>query len=307
MSAWLDTQPIMTAASSAWAETAVFLDPYWTGAKAFFNSAFFTAIAGSLAGAFFGAYAAQRIAERNKTRDELLKEIRNTNASIMLSFDICNCLLSAKKQFTSDIKDKFYNQRNIIVDICNNKADASAAINKEIEFGLDFRTLQRMTLPIDILQKRIFDNLSLVGRSISLVATLERTLDGLNVVIERRNKLIEAYKLKSLEPSEKEHTFNDYFGFRQRSGHIDSEYKDLIDGIESQTDDGIFFSQLLCRDLNEHGNELVAKFKKLSRSGAPRVNKPDFSKAEEAGLMPSGSKYTDWCQMFVKRTDERGE
>jgi len=73
------------------------LTAHWLEIKEFFNSVFFTAIAGSLAGAFAGAYGAQRIAERAKYRDQLLKEMRDTNAAIMVAFGVFNTLFSIKK------------------------------------------------------------------------------------------------------------------------------------------------------------------------------------------------------------------
>lgn len=78
------------------------LKAHWPDAKDFFNSAFFTAIftaiAGSFAGAFAGAVAAQRIADKTRNKDELLKEIRATNAATMIAFGVCNSILLAKKQ-----------------------------------------------------------------------------------------------------------------------------------------------------------------------------------------------------------------
>jgi hypothetical protein len=60
------------------------------------NSNLFTSLIGALAGAFAGAYGGQLIVERSKTRDELLKEMRNTNAAIMLAFGMCNTALSLR-------------------------------------------------------------------------------------------------------------------------------------------------------------------------------------------------------------------
>src|SRR5271166_3728954 len=79
----------------------------WPYAENFLNSVFFTSIAGAFAGALGGAWAAQRIAERVKSKDELIKEFRATNASILLAFGICNTLIVAKRQVTLPMKSRF--------------------------------------------------------------------------------------------------------------------------------------------------------------------------------------------------------
>jgi len=61
------------------------------------NSNFSIALAGSLSGAFGGAVAAQRVIERSKRREIFISELKNTNAAIMVSFSICNMILSLKK------------------------------------------------------------------------------------------------------------------------------------------------------------------------------------------------------------------
>lgn len=75
----------------------------------------------------------------------------------------------------------------------------------------------------------------------------------------------------------------------------------MIDAIYNQTDDGIFFSQLLCKDLVEHGNQITVQLKKKFKKGAPRISEPDFDKAEKSDLMPNTDNYADWLTMFVKR------
>jgi hypothetical protein len=91
MSGWLD------AVSTLRGDLCSFFSAHLPDAKDFFNSVFFTAIAGSLAGAFAGARAAQRIAEKTRNKEELLREIRNTNAATMVAFGVCNSLISGQK------------------------------------------------------------------------------------------------------------------------------------------------------------------------------------------------------------------
>jgi|SRR5579862_2136861 len=71
--------------SELWNGILTYLQAHWPDAKDFFNSVFFTAIAGSFAGALAGAVTAQRIANKTRNKDELLKEIRAANAATMVA------------------------------------------------------------------------------------------------------------------------------------------------------------------------------------------------------------------------------
>ena len=78
------TNEIVRAIDSMWSSITNFAT--WDTAKNLANSAFFASLVAALAGAFAGAFAAQRIAERGKHREELLREIRNTNAAIAVAY-----------------------------------------------------------------------------------------------------------------------------------------------------------------------------------------------------------------------------
>lgn len=275
------------------------LTAYWPEIKDFFNSVFFTAIAGSLAGAFAGAYGAQRIAERAKYRDEFLKEIRNSNAATMVSFGICNSLLSIKKQHVKSLKENFESQKAALLDFEKKRNERQISKDEIFNFLADFQTLSLPQLPVDILQKQVFEKLSLVGRPLSLATTLRQTVDSLSASLDKRNQLIESYKMSNAAISAPL-----YFGLPQR-GRINQDYPSLIDAIYRQTDDGIFFSQLLCKDLAEHGEQIAAQFKKQFGKDAPTISKCDFGKAEKDNLMPNDDNYPDWFTMFVKNTSSK--
>jgi hypothetical protein len=275
-----------------------FLKAHWQDVKDFSNSAFFTAITGSLAGAFFGAYGAQRIAEKAKNKEELLKEIRDTNATIAIGFGVCNSFLSIKKQHVKPFKEKFDSQKSALHDFQRKRERGEISSEVRFEFQADFQTLSPMPLPIDSLQRQLFEKLSTVGRPLGLATTLAQTAHELNSLLEKRNQLIEAFKA-NLNKEQERLPFL-YFGLPYAQGHIDQNYPDTITGIYDQTDNGIFFSQLFCKDLVEHGEHLAKLFAKKFGNGAPKISKPDFTKAEAAGLMPSADKYGDWLSGFAK-------
>ena len=267
----------------------------WQEAKDFFNSAFFSASFGSLAGALGGAYAAQRIVERAKRRNELLKELRHTNATITVAFGIANSLLSLKKQHVKSLKEVFDIQKLELVDHLRKQQRGEIGEAQVFEFNADLETLSLPPLPVETLQTQVFEKLSLGGRSVSLVITLIQTLHSLSASLEKRNQLIHTYKVNApFKPGE---FLALYFGLRQ-GDYINQEYPSSLHAIYTQTEDGIFFSQLLCKDLVEHGDYIAGLFRKAYGKGAPHVSRPDFSKAEAQNIMPNADNYAEWLTMF---------
>lgn len=257
---------------------------------------FFIAIVGSLAGAFAGAYGAQRIIERAKLREDLIKEIRNSNATIMISFAVCNSILGLKKQHVKRIKETFDKQKKDFLDF-QKKREERTVSSSEFYFVADLQTLSLPKLPVEVQQKQVFEKLSIIGRPLSLTTTLTQTIHSFSASLEKRNQLIELFKsVGSNDPR----FVTLYFGLPM-NGHVNKEYPDMVDAIWHQTDDGIYFSKLLCQDLVEYGQSISKQFKRKFGKGSPSVNKPDFSKAENADLMPKDENYSDWTSMFVRQ------
>ncbi|MDG4474626.1 hypothetical protein [Thiovibrio frasassiensis] len=271
----------------------------WETTKNLANSTFITSLIGALAGAFAGAVAAQRTAERGKHREELLREIRNTNAAIAIAFGIVTSLLALKKQHVKDLKSRFEVQKAELLEYKRKRQ--TGEIQRDTPFALqaDLQTLQALPLPTDTLRVVVFEKLSLVGRPLNLVITLIQVIHSLNESLTKRNSLIEGYK--SAFPKDNQDFPPLYFGLPYGDGHVNLDYPATIDAIYSQTDDGIFFSKLLCKDLHEHGKQLSEGFKKRFKKDAPRVTEVDFSAAIASKLMPNESNYTDWVAAFVKK------
>ncbi|KAF0165121.1 MAG: Uncharacterized protein FD157_1473 [Rhodocyclaceae bacterium] len=264
-----------------------YLTAHWGEIKEFFNSVFFTAIAGSLAGAFAGAYGAQRIAERAKIRDQLLKEIRDTNTAMMVAFGICNSLITIKKQHLKALKENFETQKSALLEHQEKRKLGQISKDEIFHFRADLETLSLPPLPGDILQGLVFERLSLTGRPLALTTTLGQTVHALSAFLEKRNELIESYKAAGgVTPAQ-------YFGL-PIAGQIDQNYPAAISAICNQVDDGIFFSQLLCKDFAEHGNRIAVQFKDTFREDAPKINRTDFSPAKDLALMPNDESYPDW-------------
>lgn len=271
----------------------------WETMQNFANSTFITSLIGALAGAFAGAVAAQRTAERGKHREELLREIRNTNAAIAVAFGIVNSFLALKGQHVKDLKSRFEVQKAELLE--HKRKRQTGEVQSDTPFALqaDLQTIQALPLPTDTLQAVVFEKLSLVGRPLNLVITLIQVTHSLNESLAKRNSLIEGYK--SDFPKDNQDFAPLYFGLPYGDGHVNLDYPATIDAIYSQTDDGIFFSNLLCKDLHDHGKQLSEVFRKKFKKDAPRVTEVDFSAAISSKLMPDESNYADWVAAFIKK------
>jgi hypothetical protein len=277
------------------------LAAFWPYASGFLNSNAFTAIAGSCAGAFAGAWAAQRIAARGKEKDEFLAEIRNTSAATIVALSICNSFLSIKKQHVKRLKDTFEKQKADYLDRVQKYRAGQLAPNDTappILFDLQTLVLPPFALPLEALRHQLFEKISLVNRRpLMLAVSLSETVDGLNTSITNRNRLIASYQEAGLSADD---LLPLYFGLPQGHDHvINQTYPALIDAIYRQTDDGVFYSMLLCEDLYAHNVELAARFKKRFGRAAPdTMDKPDFTTPASEGLIPNEADYADWLTLF---------
>ena len=257
----------------------------------------------ALAGALGGALAAQRIGDRAKQRETLLQEIRATNASIMLTFTICNAALSLKSLQVKDIYDAYSKTKREYDDIREKRAAGALPRGQEFELRADLRTLQMPVVPIDLLQSKVFDEISAARRTLALTSSLAGALDSLSEIIKMRNALVERYR--SLGEAEQIQLPAFYFGLPYGSGHLNTEFPDTIEALHKLTDDVIFFSELIGKDLADHGNKILLKYKKFTRRSEEKISSLNYDMARNKGLMPDAKKYSEWLSAFpVKASAE---
>jgi hypothetical protein len=88
-----------------------------------------------------------------------------------------------------------------------------------------------------------------------------------------------------------------YLGIPYKEGHTNQEYGDIVKAIAEYTDNVIFFSTLLCRDLRDHGLQVAEKYKVELKQTPPDVSEAQF-KNVESGLIPSDANYPTWFTGF---------
>lgn len=273
----------------------------WQNVGVAVNSAFTTSLIGALAGAYAGARAAQRITERTKDREQLLAQIRTTNAAIMVAFSACNAGLAVKKQHVQPMYEEFSRAKAELETLRQKRTTGQLQGNAEFRFFADMRVFPAPSAPIETLKDLVFHQISAYGRPLALVAVLEQSFSGVKEMIARRDAMIHRFASGAVP---KDLLPNYYFGMPLPGGDVNQEYPDLIEGIRSHVDDIAFFSSLLCADLAAHGSRAYALFTKKYGKGAPKVSTADFSGPRKQGLIPSDAQYAGWIRAFDEQDKE---
>ncbi len=258
------------------------------------NSNLVIALFSSLAGAFGGAIAAQRVIERSKRKEVFLKELRNTNAAIMVSFSICNALLALKRQHSLPLYEQYTKDRGKAEEISKKLAADENVGDEPFHYLADLKTFAAPSVPIETLKNLVFNEVSSHGRALSATSFLEGAYIGLKEVLARRESMVAKFQDGTIGEAETPYF---YFGIQMPSGHTNHEYPDLVEAIHSYINDVIFFSSKLCEDLAVYGNRLRDKNKRLAKN-APKVNQPDFSTPQGLKLIPPDSDYSSWLNGF---------
>jgi hypothetical protein len=256
-----------------------------------------TSLVGALAGAYAGAIAAQKIGERSKARTELQVQIRNTNAAIILSFMVFNNAISLKRQQTKELCDAYFKKKSELEIFTKKLKAGEISPGIPFEYQRDFRSFPFPAFPIDALRSIVYEKISVYARPLALVVALEGALSSLADTIAKRNELIA--NCKALEASDQVRTAL-YFGLAYGDGHVSTEYLDTMMGLQTQTDDVVFFSHLLCNDLVTHGNKVLYHFKSQFKRVSEQIHAIELPD-KTAELMPPDERYSEWLSGFRER------
>ena len=261
------------------------------------NSYFFLALVGAAAGAFGGALGAQYLSERRRWQENIIAEIRNTNAAIMTVTTITNLVIGLKRQHVRSLSEKHAADMKRFETFKKQKTAGEMPAGTVFQLTADFETLAPLDVPTAMMRDQIFEKLSVGARPLSMTIMLIQTIHSLNTVLASRNDLIEEWRQTG--PHGHGGTILFYLGLAE-GGNTDRRYAACVDAMRSYTDDSIFFGRTLCEDLMKHGEKLIAAAKKRSAAKAiPTVIKTDFSIADRDGLMPDAKEYESWTAGFV--------
>lgn len=110
--------------------------------------------------------------------------------------------------------------------------------------------------------------------------------------------MIQNYKNKQFPDGANFH--NLYLGTEYGEKNINTEYGDSIKAIYDYTNDFVFFSVILCEDLQEHTKNLIKRYKKGLSGNPPKLSNFDFSAPRKDGFIPPNEEYEKWLAGFPK-------
>jgi hypothetical protein len=247
----------------------------------------FVPLISSLVGAGVGAFTAQWIAARNKSHDDLLREIRSANSACAMAYSITDSFITVKKDIVKPLADTFAQQRSN-AEIA--RKNFIPGVSGPIGVSMDLQTFNMLRTPISHLQDIVFKNISAPVRAVNVVAVLDRTILEIETFHKERNGLCDEFRERGVNPDQ-------YFGFATDKG-ADQRYSSVLHNLTQYTDDAIYFSRLLGDDLRTYANGLKALLPYKQKARAPVITSADFSK--EAAMLPDPAKYKDYETMFVR-------
>ena len=162
----------------------------------FINSTFFLTVIATFAAAFAGAWGAQFIAERSRKSSETLKALRGANAAITTAHSISNKCLSAKKTHIKSLKESLEKQKSEFNQFEEDRKNGLITGPLIFQFKADLQELPLLVLPIELLEKLVFEQISVNSRTLSLTISLVDSLQSLNISIRNRNEFIEELREK---------------------------------------------------------------------------------------------------------------
>jgi hypothetical protein len=253
---------------------------------------------GTLASAAFGAFAGAWINNRIQTKKAVIEELNAVRAALVLCFSISNRFISLKRQNVRPMRERYLQARREYDEFKERARHHKGPPPLVYDFHADLQTLTPVIAPINVLERYVFEKISIRGRALAAAVDLIGAIDGLEKSIKYRNELIADIHKES--PHQADLLAEQYFGFRNANGVADERFLVSIEAIYNQTDDCIFFSRILADDLLTYGNGLRRKNAWKYSLGVPKLKGADWAKSDKDGLLPSKDSYSSWLGGFDK-------
>lgn len=140
------------------------------------------------------------------------------------------------------------------------------------------------------------EGINIGGRGLVAAFHLSGAYSSLVEAVAQRSALVNEFR-NSTAQDKLPHL---YLGLADRQGNVDSRFADNVGAIARYTDDVIFFSNILAKDLHKHGSRLIRRHR--WSLGSPRKVLDSFNWDDDAdGLVPDEREYERWLVGFPEK------
>lgn len=259
------------------------------------NVSWLQALVASAIGAWAGSWATQRTINKHEVLKRAQIELSAVNHAINLCFTVANHYLGYKKQMTQPMNERYQKTDKLV-------RETLAAGSGEVLLNADFLILPTVDLPIPHIERILIEQVSMRGRGLVAAMHLRGVNRSLHDSLLERRQLIAAIQGASISSKRLAEL---YLALPDDQGNVDSRFRDNVFAIVSQTDDCIFFSTLIAKDLHKHGKALLRKHGR--RLGTEKKSLTTWNWNEDGeGLMPRDEDYKAWLVGFVDSQKLRG-
>src|SRR5262249_50066987 len=157
--------------------------------------------------------------------------------ALVLCFSVSNRFMSLKRQSIRPMRNRYVQARQEHDEFKERARTHRGPPPLVYNFQADLQTITPVIAPIQVLERYVFEKISIRGRALAAAVDLVGAIDGLEKAIKYRNDLIAEVHKES--PVQAERLAERYFGLRNASGVTDERFKMNIEAIYSQTDDCI--------------------------------------------------------------------
>jgi hypothetical protein len=250
---------------------------------------------GTLLTAAFGAFAGAWASTRRETKRAVIAELNSIAAARMLSFSICNKYLALKKQHILPLRNEYESARQRYLEA--REAFAKGDRTRVVELRADLKTITKIWLPTQSLERQVFEKISIRGRALAAAVDLIACIESVDKTIINRDHLV-----SEIQQAGQRLTPEKYFGVPTAEGVIDERMKSNVEGLYALVDDCIFFSRKLADDLFSYGTALRRRHAWKFRLGVPKLERENWEFARKEGLLPDDAQYADWLRGFPPKS-----
>jgi hypothetical protein len=243
--------------------------------------------------AAFGTLIGAWLVSRSQAKRRVVDELRAVHIAHALCFSIINRALALKQQQIRPMKERH-----------DEAVAAFQARQRPLELAIDLETISQIKFPEAALEKIIFEKCTIGARALVSVTALSGAIDDLRNSIDFRNSLISEFREQRNKMTDLDR-IQLYVG-APKAGEVDARFVSNVQALSKQTDDCLFFSRLLAAELVQYGNVLRSRYKLRYRLGVSKLSPIDWTKAQEANLIPDEAEFTNWLASF-KRPSSRWE